>query len=581
MLFFHSRSVARLLIVSLALSMFLPTFSVLAQQTEETESNLNDSGRAIVMPSARPPFPVAEPIDPTKYICGVGDEFVISMWGTKDAEIYIVIGLEGDMIIPGIGKLHNLPGKTLAQVKDLVRQKVGVLYSNIPFDVNLAATRTFLVYVGGYSNRPGIYKANPLTRISVFIKRSGGPNFLGSQRFVEIWRKGQLFQTVDLLWIERKGLEGLEKDITLLDGDVILFPSRGRRIGIYGAVWNSGTYELNDTESLPSLLTFQAEGLAPSAGIDGDITIMSRGNTDRYRSNIFSFEIIENENFPLQDGDRIYIPFASMVGAGGAGFGGGIIRVQGAVNGVGRQKFSHEQSNIVAEVSGAESQAMTSSTAEQPATPLPVPGATSIDGTWIAMDTAMEGVATEYFGIMPYVEGETVYRAIMRAGGVNPYADTDNAFVRRRLADRENEYEILPVNLTKMIIDDDYSSDFDLLPGDFIVVPSFENTIFIYGEVLNPCQKPYLPYYSAQHYVGLAGGPTSRASYSRSVVIHSDGTTEKLDINAIPRPGDSIFIKEVSFKFWQDHWEIITGTATLLMSGAALYFAIKSYEGNN
>lgn len=579
-IFPYNRSIARLLIVTIVLSMAWPVVGVWAQE-EDPEAALKDEQRSVVGPSALPPFPVAEPIDPTKYICGVGDQFVISMWGTKEAEIFIVIGLEGDLIIPGVGKLYNLPGKSLAQVKQMVRQKVGSMYSNIPFDVNLASPRSFLVYVGGYANRPGIYPANPFVRISDFAKRCGGPTFLGSSRFIEIWRQEQLYQTVDLLWIERKGLEGLENNITLLDGDVIKFPKRGRRVAIYGAIWNPGSYELSDTETLPSLVDFQAEGLAPSAAVDGDITIMSRGNTDRYRSNIFTFEILKNENFPLQDGDRLYIPHASLTGTGSGGYGGGIIRVQGAVNGIGGRKFSHEQSNIVAEIGGVETTAgeTTTGSATEAAVPsAETPGASSIDGTWVAVDTALKGVATEYFGIMPYVEGETVFHAIERAGGVTPYADTDNAFVRRRIPDSEQEYEILPVNLTKMIIDGDFSGDFDLVPGDFLVVPSFENTIFIYGEVLRPGQMQYLPYYSAQHYVGLAGGPTSRAAYPRSVVIHSNGETEKLDINAIPQPGDSIFIKEKTFKFWQDHWEILTGTASLVISGLALFLTLEAYR---
>jgi len=104
------------------------------------------------------------------------------------------------------------------------------------------------------------------------------------------------------------------------------------------------------------------------------------------------------------------------------------------------------------------------------------------------------------------------------------------------------------------------------VPSSPYFIPSRSTEIYVTGAVKLPGPKHYRPSSAIEEYIGLSGGFTDRADQQSIVVQRSDGSKidgkERLAIE----PGDTIFIPERTFKFWQDHLAIVTTFLTLATS---------------
>ncbi len=101
------------------------------------------------------------------------------------------------------------------------------------------------------------------------------------------------------------------------------------------------------------------------------------------------------------------------------------------------------------------------------------------------------------------------------------------------------------------------------IPSQLVEIPSESDSVFITGEVKLPGPKPYRGTIKAEEYIGLAGGLTSRADYSGAKVYTTGGKEMPLTSQSRIEPGDTIYIPERTFKFWQDHLTIVVTFLTL------------------
>ena len=534
----------------LVLSQFLVPVHSLAMDLDVVDEKKRDRNpnEESAYPTMLNQVPVSEPIDPDKYICGVGDQFLISLWGQKEAELVVSITPEGDLVIPSIGKVNGLSGQTLREVKGRIRWKIGTVYTNISYDVQLARPRTFLVHLAGHARTPGEYQAMAITRVSQLVRNAGGPSRVGSLRFAEVWRNDELVATVDFFRLYRYG--EIEQDVCLIEGDVVKIPLKGRVVSVYGSVEIPGEYELAEGEQLQALIYKLAAGYTRDVSRRDPIEVVRRKDSDQFGVQRFGQDAVSKKDLTLIDQDRVYVPSLNRYQK--------VIRVQGAVVGTGA--LSVESKTATKQLLGDKT-----GTARRGSDGEVLPG------------SGQGGQVREFVGVYPFIEGETVSKVLDRVGGVQPWADTTNAFIRRPIAGKKKDFETIPVDLTAILIEKNYSNDVVMLAGDFLIVPSMEDRVFVTGEVIQPGPQSYAPYYRARYYVGLAGGQTARASLWRSKIIKANGEEKKLDMDSVVGPGDTIYLKEKSFKFWQDHWTILTGAAAIVLSGFAVLYA---YDNN-
>jgi len=145
----------------------------------------------------------------------------------------------------------------------------------------------------------------------------------------------------------------------------------------------------------------------------------------------------------------------------------------------------------------------------------------------------------------PFLPNRTVQEYIALAGGPLESADLDNVIVERGSQNIIGELDLI------------------VRRGDIITVP--QAFVYVGGEVENPGAFPYNPSFSLEEYIGMAGGPTSRANLKKSFVIKRDGTRKSIK-NAVIEKGDTIVIREVFLKWWQDYLTVVSAITTVIIA---------------
>ena len=125
-------------------------------------------------------------------------------------------------------------------------------------------------------------------------------------------------------------------------------------------------------------------------------------------------------------------------------------------------------------------------------------------------------------GIYELTEGMRVSEVISKAGGVTPWADMPNSYVDRLVVGGGGVRKKIPIDLRRIIFEQDSARNIEMANFDVVVVPAFDTLVYVEGEVTNPGPFPYYPSLRAGDYVGQAGGPTMYAS-SRSLSVLRSG----------------------------------------------------------
>lgn len=107
-------------------------------------------------------------------------------------------------------------------------------------------------------------------------------------------------------------------------------------------------------------------------------------------------------------------------------------------------------------------------------------------------------------------------------------------------------------------------------PTGSIMNPTINGEVFITGEVKNPGNLPYQAGMPATTYLSAVGGLTVRGNYSKAVVYKANGQTLKLNAKPTIEPGDTIYVPEKTFKFWNDHLYILTTLLTVVTTTLAI-----------
>jgi len=98
------------------------------------------------------------------------------------------------------------------------------------------------------------------------------------------------------------------------------------------------------------------------------------------------------------------------------------------------------------------------------------------------------------------------------------------------------------IELDKALANPGSDDDPQLREGDRIVVPRYDGTVKINGEVLYPNTVYFKEGKSADYYIDLAGGTTSTAKKSQTIIIYMNGMVAKADRKHKPRPGCQIVV---------------------------------------
>jgi protein involved in polysaccharide export with SLBB domain len=182
---------------------------------------------------------------PADYVIGPGDEILLRSTGVLDFEMRPVVDRDGQIVLPKVGAVQ-VAGVRMADLEKVLTQQVGKSFRNFTLSATLGQLRGIDIYVVGQARRPGKYTLSSLSTLVNALFASGGPNANGTMRRVRLVRGDRTVATIDLYDFILRGDRA--KDMKLLPGDAIVFPSAGPRIAVSGAVNAPAVYELSGAD---------------------------------------------------------------------------------------------------------------------------------------------------------------------------------------------------------------------------------------------------------------------------------------------------------------------------------------------
>ncbi|MDZ5456548.1 SLBB domain-containing protein [Azohydromonas lata] len=188
---------------------------------------------------------------PPDYLVKSGDEIVVTLWGSVDADVRLVVDRSGRVSIPRVGPVL-VAGVRYADLPDVIRRRVGQVFRNFELSVSLGQLRGVRVYVTGFVTRPGAYSVSSLSNVLSALLRAGGPSAAGSMRNVTVQRGRQTVARLDLYDFLLKGDRGA--DMLVQPEDVINVGPVGAQVGVIGSVNRPSILEIKPGETVDDAL---------------------------------------------------------------------------------------------------------------------------------------------------------------------------------------------------------------------------------------------------------------------------------------------------------------------------------------
>jgi hypothetical protein len=94
------------------------------------------------------------PLVPADYLVRSGDEIVVTLWGSVDADLRLVVDRSGRIAIPRVGPVL-VAGVRYADLPAVISQRVAQVFRNFQVSAAMGQLRGQRVYVTGFVARPG------------------------------------------------------------------------------------------------------------------------------------------------------------------------------------------------------------------------------------------------------------------------------------------------------------------------------------------------------------------------------------------------------------------------------------------
>ena len=195
------------------------------------------------------------------YVLGPGDNIKVQLYGKESKSHELTIDAEGKVYFPELGPI-SLAGLSFQEAKAKLQEQVSQRMIGMKASISMGELKSIRVFVLGEAYVPGSYVVSSLSTITNALVLSGGISETGSLRKIQLKRKGELVQTLDLYKLLLEG--DTSNDAPLRSGDVVFIPPVGDTAGIDGEVRRPAIYEFLPGETLSDLVAF-AGGLTPSA----------------------------------------------------------------------------------------------------------------------------------------------------------------------------------------------------------------------------------------------------------------------------------------------------------------------------
>lgn len=374
-----------------------------------------------------------------------------------------------------------------------------------------------MVEIRGAVFRPGMYQVGgEINTVKALIEAAAGVTEEAISQHA-VMHRIKADRSLEMISLDLRAImEGTAPDIALKNEDVIYIASRQERnekktVTISGEVAYPGVYRYAENETIEDLI-IQAGGPTEAASltkVDVSRRITDPNSTeasDQIAKN-FSFKlnpdftISDQPDFTLQPFDEVYVRRSPDYNEQQ------VISIEGEVQFSGNYTLSSKGqrlSEVIKMAGGLTNQAYA-------------------EGTKL-----LRQMTAEERDMM-----ETMLRTAQRNSG------NDSIDVKKLMT---NTTYPVGIELDKALKNPGTDDDPILREGDRIVVPRYDGTVKINGEVLFPNTVYFKEGKNTDYYINLAGGTTSTAKKSMTVIIYMNGMVARADRKHKPRPGCQIVV---------------------------------------
>lgn len=441
------------------------------------------------------------PLVPADYLIAAGDEVLVTLWGSVDADLRLMVDRTGRINIPRVGAVQ-VAGVRHGDLQEVVSRRIAQVFKNFQLSVTLGQLRGIRVFVTGFVVRPGTYTVSSLSTVVAALMRAGGPSAAGSFRSIELRRGGALLSTFDLYDLLLQGDRSADRIVQ--SGDVVHVGAVGVQVGFIGSVNKPTVLELKPGETVADALRI-AGGF--SAVADRSRLSLERLQ-DRNAERVAQLALPADLKQPLSHGDMLRA-FSAVDVALSSQRQSKRVRVEGEVN---------RPSEYVLPEGSSISDALRAA------------GGLTSNAYVFATEFSRESVrATQqenYDRALRDLETDFARSAgSQRVGNADEAAsEAARAATSARLLDRLRALRPSGRIVLQLPPGGTQLPDLELEDGDRLYVPGRPTTVGVFGSVFNAASYLYLPGRALEDYLRLAGGPTKGADEASTFVVRADGS---------------------------------------------------------
>jgi protein involved in polysaccharide export with SLBB domain len=478
--------------------------------------------------------PDYNPLVPPDYLVQAGDELIVTLWGSVDADLRPIVDRSGRISIPRVGAIM-VAGVRYADLPEVISRRVAQVFKNFQLSVSLGQLRGVRIYVTGFVLRPGAYTVSSLSTIAGAIVKAGGPSSAGSFRTIQLRRGRDVVSTFDFYDLLLKG--DRSNDRVVQPDDVIYVAPLGTQVALIGSVNQPAIFELKPGETLADVLRM-AGGFTAVA----DTTRLAVERLDdRASVRITQLDLPQASTTVLHSGD-VLRAFNAVTAVLPVGRQNKRIRVEGEVARPGEYVLppSSSMNDALMAAGGLTTGAF-------------------IYGTEFSRESVRQTQQVNYERALRDLELEFAKTAttMHTATAEEATAQLQRSAGTTRLIDRLRAVKPTGRIVLQVPPDSHQLPDLALEDGDRIYVPALPTTVGVFGSVFNAGSYLWAGSRNIDDYLRLAGGPTRGADESSVFVIRANGSvvsnlqtkgwfrarsTEFVSLNA--QPGDTIFVPE-------------------------------------
>ena len=160
-----------------------------------------------------------------QYRIGAGDVLDISVWKDEAQTKVLVVLPDGAISLPLIGRVMA-EGKTTAQLKEEITQKVSRFVPDPVVTVIVQQANSMFIFVVGRVNHPGRFVINTNVNVLQALTMAGGLNPFAKRKKIRIIREEKDGETRIFIFNYDDVSEGknLAQNIKLCRGDMVVVP---------------------------------------------------------------------------------------------------------------------------------------------------------------------------------------------------------------------------------------------------------------------------------------------------------------------------------------------------------------------